>query len=831
MNQEDIQKISKLLAKSEITPELSAYWEERYVDLLTKGMFEISDKTKKQILQTESIESPATPFGSISIIKHLDSNKNLNETLLQGNIETAVRLLDSCLEVISFSQSAREIIYQYRKIGLSLKDYEEYLKQKKKSSQIKEIDYLGSLVSSFCYRASESLAEEKGYCLSWEKINKHLRPKPFEYWANPITGEVKNGLELSEEFSQEIMQTSDFEIVPRRNSNILLLPSDAEWQIWSDRDESSAPTPIDKKSIGKIPAKPELKTAEIPSLTSAEKEESSPDIILEKPTNQFQFGNLGLDNTANPTYQIGELVTVKNPQDTEHNKIYQVIDIVTHPDRSLFRYRLTGGEEKLKNRLWSENEIKPADLSHILARLNDTDNYNVSLFLNALIVNEKNQFLAEKVENKFILPGDKMDKAKDLKESLLQILTDNYNLVARKFLDVFAVQEIRPSSGETDLHLAYYTILDDDKIQDNPNLTWLSFGELNKMYSTDGALVREYLDFVDRLNQSAEEIAEEKVKEKLNEELAILPTEEEIEQRIEKEIAFRLQEQNLQLSKNQEETESLKSRMQAEFDQQLESAKAKTSSQSQATIESLQLELEQAKQKIEEISSQLEEAKKAIDGLKLQAETSKNKEQAAKEELEKVKSEYEQRMKKLLANQLGSQQGSEQESEIIDNLVAETEGRYNAKIEIKENKIAELETEISKLKSRLKKSNAVTKENTDQSQKITHLEAQLARVKEQLREARYQSANQNEKDAEARIQREVDRRTKEERSRIDKEIAEKLALKQSEIERKIRLENESKIRAEVAKRMRQNQQAVKPNSGVSQQISMLKMMRDHNNKK
>lgn len=239
--------LSQIVAQSEKTKELSEYWKNRYDLILNNNLFIVSEKTS-QILENNDpiIDKPITPFGDISLINHLDANLILDETKLQSTVETAVRFLDGALEVINFSSEARFIVSQYRKIGLGIADISQYLEKNNQSSQLDLIDQLGNLISNAAYRASETLAMEKSPCKNWDKLKKHLRPKSFELWTTPNSEEKRTGLALSYEFDLESIKKSDYEIIPRRNSNILLFPADLEWQIWSDRDETAPPTPVEK---------------------------------------------------------------------------------------------------------------------------------------------------------------------------------------------------------------------------------------------------------------------------------------------------------------------------------------------------------------------------------------------------------------------------------------------------------------------------------------------------------------------------------------------------------------------------------------------------------
>lgn len=244
MTDQNLNFIAVKVSKSEKTPELGQYWQKRYEKILNNKLFVESEKTTELVLTEDVVENPATPFGDIVLLNHLDANGNLDDTKLQSTVETAVRFLDACLDVINFSDEAKFIVTQYRKIGVGLADIQEFLEKNGNSSELQNIDHLGNLISNSAYRASETIAEEKSPCNNWNQINKHLRPRSFELWMSLNGEERHSGLSLSEEFDEETILDTDFQIVPRRNSNILLLPPDLEWQIWSDRDNLAPVTNI-----------------------------------------------------------------------------------------------------------------------------------------------------------------------------------------------------------------------------------------------------------------------------------------------------------------------------------------------------------------------------------------------------------------------------------------------------------------------------------------------------------------------------------------------------------------------------------------------------------
>jgi hypothetical protein len=278
MNNQDL---AKLATSNENTPELGQYWQKRYEKFLKNNVFILSEKTQSLLDQKELIDSPATPYGYLNLPIFLGKNKIVDEVMLQNCIETAIRFLDSVLDVINFSPEARLLINQNRKIGLGVTNFEEYLTNREATSTVEEIDYIGEIISSSSYRASEALAEEKGSCDNWNSLAMTIRPKAFEYWYNNETGEVKSGLDIAEEFTSTNLVSSHFEIIPRRNSHILLYPNNQEWQIWSDRDDNSI--------IAAAPSS-KVKTDEAPIISTGQDDDNDymPSFEQETTKNNFE---------------------------------------------------------------------------------------------------------------------------------------------------------------------------------------------------------------------------------------------------------------------------------------------------------------------------------------------------------------------------------------------------------------------------------------------------------------------------------------------------------------------------------------------------------------
>lgn len=307
------------IANTENTPELARYWQSRYHNFFDRKAFSLNEKTIQILLSEKVVENPITPLGKIFLGKHLDKNQAVDEISLQSTIETAVRFLDSCLESINFSQQTRKIVNQYRKIALGIEDFEDFLETKKTTNQIAEIDFLGNFISNYSYRTSETLAEEKGSCDNWEKICKHLRPKTFEYWFNPETEDIKNGLELSDEFDQETILKSPYEIIPRRNSHILLFPIDLEWQIWNDRDEMAPKTEISQKIFEKP-----IPSIDLNYISNLVNSSSYNEEMTTKSDNQ---DSIWQNNNNNPDISLGNIqnsnLKKEYPENSENKDLQQ----------------------------------------------------------------------------------------------------------------------------------------------------------------------------------------------------------------------------------------------------------------------------------------------------------------------------------------------------------------------------------------------------------------------------------------------------------------------------------------------------------------------------
>jgi len=218
---QNLQELIKKVAQTEATPALIEFWEKQYSQALT-SRFRFD---------------PETNTGFINLVNLLTQDKkDIDHQELQQTISVGVRFLDGLTNELDF-----------REIRLSVDNFDEFLKTTDTASQI-GIDYIGSLVSDFSYRASENLAHEKGAFLQFDKIPKHLRNVEFEMWVDKEDN-YKNGQELATLFDDTTIISSPWSLVPRRNFAILDFTNDNPyWDKWNDiyhKTEPSTPTQVD----------------------------------------------------------------------------------------------------------------------------------------------------------------------------------------------------------------------------------------------------------------------------------------------------------------------------------------------------------------------------------------------------------------------------------------------------------------------------------------------------------------------------------------------------------------------------------------------------------
>jgi hypothetical protein len=533
MTNEKLAQIIKLSASSENTAELKLYWEKRYEEMFSRSLFNLSSKTIEMVLQQDVLSKPTTPFGDIILLSHLDNNKMLEETTLQSTVETAVRFLDGLLDGIKFTPDAKNTINQYRKIGIGIVDFKQYLESRGSVSDLDEIDYIGNLISSNAYRASESLAEEKGVCQGWDEIKVHVRPKSFEYWYDRDTGEIKNGLEINEIYTQESIKNTKYQIIPRRNSNILLLPPDLEWQIWADRDVSAPMTPNTEpvKTPNPEDNKENITNTELemPNISNSFNSNQIPEAVSEIPFHQDNLDQMiphlgdnsnpqefyeesgdseelpdftvnneeGYDHDdkqnptfppSNPEFQVGELVQILSNEVGENSKIYQVIDAF-EDEHGSFQYKLTGGHSDLESKIWSENELSQVQLSDILDKINspvvqnqNTIEEKTQYFVSAVIT-DGDKILVQKQKDTYVLPTGVCSDISNPEQSMQDVLSSEFGIMGNIVYEIGATTDGYDNSS---LHFGFIVEIEKNT---NSDLIWLPMVEAYSLDSVSNKLL------------------------------------------------------------------------------------------------------------------------------------------------------------------------------------------------------------------------------------------------------------------------------------------------------------------------------------------------------
>lgn len=322
-----------VVARTEQTPELSDFWLSRYNHYLSPTYFSLKEKTQ-EILTNQSTVGPFTPTAEINIAGCLTPDKKIDTAVLQNVIYIAVRFLDACLDVIQFTDEGRATISGHRKIGLGISNVDAYLAEKDNHKKQEFIDALGEQFSKLVYRASEGLAEEKGAYNAYESEKKILKPRVFERWINRDTGAVTDGYFLVQTKREEELKKEHWEIIPRRNSNLLALPNSKSWLLWTDR-ESQIREDIE---------------AELP----------------QKKDTQSPKKDLISDDQIEHRFDLGELVHITKKDTILYGRVGQVVE---HVAGGVDQVKLAALEPALEAETWSSDDLGLFDTQQIIERM------------------------------------------------------------------------------------------------------------------------------------------------------------------------------------------------------------------------------------------------------------------------------------------------------------------------------------------------------------------------------------------------------------------------------------------------------------------------------
>jgi ribonucleotide reductase alpha subunit len=120
---EKLLSLTKKIASLENTEEDKVKWQSAYLEVFEKGYFAMSRDELEKFISSNIVDTPLTTYGEISLIKHI-KRVNIDLKQLAKTTEIAVRFLDGCLDVINFSQEAKEKIELFRKIGVGVSDFD-----------------------------------------------------------------------------------------------------------------------------------------------------------------------------------------------------------------------------------------------------------------------------------------------------------------------------------------------------------------------------------------------------------------------------------------------------------------------------------------------------------------------------------------------------------------------------------------------------------------------------------------------------------------------------------------------------------------------------------
>ena len=333
-----VSELIVLAANTENTPELVDFWVSRYQYLLTNPQFFRLHANTINAAEQRNISTPITPVGEIFLNAHFNvDTRQFSIAPLQEIIFTATRFLDALIEVFDFDADTRIRMQKYRKLGLGIAQIGEFLDEFAPENPQTLIDDIGNFFSNFAYRASESLAEEKGECEDWDTLKKIIRSRSFEKWINTENGSVYDGLYITEHRTTQDIVSSPFEIIGRRNSHLLLLPPDSAWKKWSDRDGSNDG---------------------IRAMLEQKKEQKSQQNIAQ--------------------YEIGELVKVIKKDSLLYQKMVQIeiIDTLVQP----IQYHIKT-QGIISNELFLSREIEPADATKLLEKIDQQVRVELYIFI------------------------------------------------------------------------------------------------------------------------------------------------------------------------------------------------------------------------------------------------------------------------------------------------------------------------------------------------------------------------------------------------------------------------------------------------------------------
>ncbi len=131
------------------------------------GTVHSSNLCTEILLNTSKEEVAVCNLGSINLIAHLDSQNNIDESLLEYTVTTAIRMLDNVIDINFYPiPEAKNSNSKHRPIGLGLMGFQDLLHKKLISYASFEAadvaDDVMEIISYYTIIASSNLAKERG---------------------------------------------------------------------------------------------------------------------------------------------------------------------------------------------------------------------------------------------------------------------------------------------------------------------------------------------------------------------------------------------------------------------------------------------------------------------------------------------------------------------------------------------------------------------------------------------------------------------------------------------------------------------------------------------
>jgi ribonucleoside-diphosphate reductase alpha chain len=131
------------------------------------GVVHSSNLCTEILLNTSADETAVCNLGSVSLVRHVLPNGELNAKLLQTTIRTAVRMLDNVIDINFYpTVEAKNANMKHRPIGLGIMGFQDALHAKKISyaspQAVQFADESMELISYYTILSSSELASERG---------------------------------------------------------------------------------------------------------------------------------------------------------------------------------------------------------------------------------------------------------------------------------------------------------------------------------------------------------------------------------------------------------------------------------------------------------------------------------------------------------------------------------------------------------------------------------------------------------------------------------------------------------------------------------------------